>query len=382
MLQFWSLEICVALVALSVWSVRPHGPGPLDRRGAAWLALVTVTAFALAAFVAPRTSRIYYDEQIYQGVGQNLADLRLAQMCNDGNVEYGRLHCYSGEYNKQPYAYPHLLSIGYRLFGVRPATAFVLNNVVMALSVAAVYLLALWLFADSFAAITAALLLAMMPQQILWSATAAVEPSAALACTVAVIAAIWFRRTRRTAALVAVAATTAYAVQFRPESLLVVPVVGVLLWECRDELRKPRAWWVALLGLALLAVHVGHLFAVRNEGWGTTGLAAVPPYLPVNLPVNGRFYLGDIRFPVVVTLLAALGFGGNGFRRERLALALWFALFFGVFLLFYAGSYNYGADVRYSLMTYPPLAILGGAGRFTGCPLDRADGPSGWTPAG
>ena len=29
-------------------------------------------------------------------------------MCNDGSVEYGRLQCASGEYNKQPYAYPHL----------------------------------------------------------------------------------------------------------------------------------------------------------------------------------------------------------------------------------------------------------------------------------
>ena len=76
---------------------------------------------ALTLFVAPRTNRIYYDEQIYQSIGQNLADLRLAQMCNDGTVEYGRLQCFSGEYNKQPYAYPHLLSLVYRVFGVRPA---------------------------------------------------------------------------------------------------------------------------------------------------------------------------------------------------------------------------------------------------------------------
>jgi hypothetical protein len=40
----------------------------------------------------------------------------------------------------------------------------------------------------------------------------------------------------------------------------------------------------------------------------------------------------------------------------------YFALFWGVFLGFYAGSYDYGADVRYSLMTYPPLAVLAGAG--------------------
>ena len=43
-------------------------------------------------------------------------------------------------------------------------------------------------------------------------------------------------------------------------------------------------------------------------------------------------------------------------------MAVYFLLFFGIGLVFYAGSYNYGADVRYSLMTYPPLAILGGLG--------------------
>ena len=40
------------------------------------------------------------------------------------------------------------------------------------------------------AAFFAALLLALTPQQILWSATAAVEPSPSLACVVALLAAV------------------------------------------------------------------------------------------------------------------------------------------------------------------------------------------------
>ena len=32
--------------------------------------------------------------------------------------------------------------------------------------------------------------------------------------------------------------------------------------------------------------------------------------------------------------------------------------------MFYAGSFNYGVDVRYSLTMYPPIAILGGCGAF------------------
>ena len=43
-------------------------------------------------------------------------------------------------------------------------------------------------------------------------------------------------------------------------------------------------------------------------------------------------------------------------------MAMYFLLFFVIDLVFYAGSYNYGADVRYSLMTYPPIAVLGGLG--------------------
>ena len=89
--QFWVLELHVLLLlVLTVANYRSLErvlrPVPLWSRaliGASLLALL------LAAGVAPRTSRIYYDEQIYQHVGQNLSDLRLAQVCNDGSVDTG-----------------------------------------------------------------------------------------------------------------------------------------------------------------------------------------------------------------------------------------------------------------------------------------------------
>jgi hypothetical protein len=88
------------------------------------------------------------------------------------------------------------------------------------------------------------------------------------------------------------------------------------------------------------------------------GAAAAPlslGYIGPNLRVNGRFYLGDERFPFIFTLLALAGLFGRRLVTERVALLAYFALFFAIDLLFYAGSYNYGADVRYSPMTYPPL---------------------------
>jgi hypothetical protein len=362
--QFWSLEAGVALsLVLALAVARELKREYVTSRDRLQILALVALAVCLTLWVAPRTNRIYYDEQIYQGIGQNLSDSRLAQMCNSGIVEYGRLECSMGEYNKQPYAYPHLLSVAYRLFGVHEMTAFVVNALAMAALVLAVYLLAWALFDDRLAAWFAALIMALTPQQIVWSATAAVEPTASLACVAALLCAALFRRSRSTVALAATACSAAYAIQFRPESPLVLPIIGVLLWPTvRTELGRVRLWWCGLLFLVLASANIGHLAAVRNESWGTSEARLSLDYVMPNLRVNGWFYFGDWRFPIVFTLLAIAGLFGRRFGTERLAMTGYFAFFFGIGLLFYAGSYNYGADVRYSLLTYPPIAILGGLG--------------------
>lgn len=362
-LQFWSLEICVVVaVACGLRLARELAHG-LDRRDLLAMAAVGTAALALTVLVAPRTNRIFYDEQIYQGIAQNLSDLKRAQMCNDGTVEYGRLQCWSGEYNKQPYAYPHVLSLAYRLFGVHPSTAFVVNTLAMVATVCAVYLLAFLLFADRTGALFAGLLIALMPEQLIWSATAAVEPTASLACVVALVAVVLARRSGSAAALAGAGAIVAYAMQFRPESLLILAVVAVLASRRSPAvIAGPRLAWVGLLACALLAVHLAHLWVVRNEGWGTSGARLSLDYVMANLRVNGPFHLGDGRFPVAYTVLALIGLAARGWRAERVAMLVYFLVFFGMDLLFYAGSYNYGADVRYSLLTYPPIAVLGGLG--------------------
>lgn len=367
-LQFWSLESCLVIGAASGFMIVGDVWRHLGREHAVRMVALAALAVALTVFVAPRTNRIYYDEQIYQSIGHNMADLRLAQMCLDGNVQYGRLECVAGEYNKQPYAYPHLLSLAYRLGGVGSGWAFAINALAMALTVAAVYFVVLVLFKDGLSAFFAGLIIALTPHQLLWSATAAVEPLASLACVGAVAAVAHFIANRTTAALLAAGVAAAYAVQFRPESFLIVVVVGFLLLRLApEELKGQRLWWVGLVCFALIAVHLAHLFAIRNEGWGTTAARFSLQYVAPNFNVNGRFYAGDERFPVVYTLLAFWGLMTAGAATFRFAMVLYFALFFVVGLLFYAGSYDYGADVRYSVLTYPPLAILAGlgAGRIT-----------------
>jgi hypothetical protein len=40
----------------------------------------------------------------------------------------------------------------------------------------------------------------------------------------------------------------------------------------------------------------------------------------------------------------------------------WFLVFWGIFLFFYAGSYEFGQDVRYSILSYLPISISVGLG--------------------
>jgi hypothetical protein len=182
---------------------------------------------------------------------------------------------------------------------------------------------------------------------------------------------------RSDAALAGVAIAAAYAIQFRPESLLIVPIVVLLLWQrAPDEIARPRMLWAATLFLALAAVHIGHVAAVRNEGWGTTHERMSFAYAVQNLRVNGWFFLGDARFPVVYTLLALVGAFARPRPGPNVFLA-YFGAFFAVTLFFYAGSYDYGADVRYSLATFPPIAVLAGLGAARSVQLTRSVMPAG-----
>lgn len=363
-LQFWSLELLFVLVVTLTLHQMPAMARSMRFRKQDWVAIGVVVVFAgiLTAYVAPRTNRIYYDEQIYQGIGHNLADLRRAQMCHHGIMEYGRLQCFRGEYNKQPNAYPHLLSVAYRAFGVSDVVAHRVNVGVMMAHVLLVALLAGAFVREAKTAIAAAAVFASIPQQLQWSATAAVEPAAAFACGLAVLAAVRFTTTRTTESLLWTVVTSAWAVQFRPESILVLPVVAIiLLVYAPAEIRTLRMLRAAALGSALLAVHLAHLMTVRSEGWGSAGDRFSTMFLEPNLAVNGWFYLADWRFPAVYGAAAILGFFVPGSARFRVVAGIYFSAFWAVFLFFYAGSYDYGADVRYSLMTYSPMALLAGS---------------------
>jgi hypothetical protein len=158
-----------------------------------------------------------------------------------------------------------------------------------------------------------------------------------------------------------------FACQFRPESGLLVALafaaVVIIPATPLSLLRRKDFWAMGLTATLLIAPQLLHLFAVSGQDWGAPGAVFSWSYLWKNIAVNGPYYFNNEQFPVLFTLLAMTGlFFGRAAGRRRIILLVWFILFWGIFLFFYAGSYRFGADVRFSLLSFMPIAVLAGLG--------------------
>jgi hypothetical protein len=393
------LEICFFLLILAVginYRLIKGLFSGIPRTIWFFLAAITVSGLLITVFAAPRDHRIYYDEDIYLSIGQNIACLKntgahagedygsslssiwkrwsgRAAMCNEGRHEYGDFFCDRLEYNKEPNGWPYLISIVFRLAGVHENAAFWTTNLLYALSIVTAFGIAYLLFRCPYRGLFAALIFSLTPEYIMWSNTVAVEPSAACFTGLALLSALVYVRSRAGTALFLLTVAAAFACQFRPESIMCLAVIGLaVLFFAGEELKRGRFYLALSLFFILIIPHLVHLYAVKDMGWGSSGPKFSFDYLEGNLKANALFYLKNVRFPVMFTVLFVLGLllGGragekNGktfYLYEKTVVFFWFLLFWGIFILFYAGSYDYGADVRFALLSSMPLALLAGCG--------------------
>lgn len=334
-----------------------------NRTGILLLILFLATLLSTAV-VAPRTHRIFYDEDIYGNVGQNMARKGITGYCNYGTFEYGEYYPHWVSYNKEPSGWPYLISLMFQLLGTDEHHAFTLNNVLMAAGVWIVFFIAWQVTGTVFSSFLTALLYALIPHNLTWGNTMAAEPGAAFFAGLTVLALVVFLKTRQTRHLFFLALVLPLACQMRPESgLIAFWVFWTLLWMAPALLREKRLWTVGLLPLLFLLPHFLHFYVVSGHAWGAEGSRFSVQFLGPNLKTNGLYYLNNRCFPVLTTGLAIMGVVFSGrLLKWRLLFVGWFLLFWGIFLFFYAGSYEYGADVRFALLSFMPLALLAGLG--------------------
>jgi len=370
----WGMHACFVVIAAGLAaSARPLYQ--LLGRRRALTALGIAVGGHFVCYLAPQTNRIFFDEHIYMQIGQTIAHTGRAEGANYARVEYGKFEMYDAWVNKQPNGLPYLLSWIYRLVGVSDSSSHFLNRALTGLTAAAIYLslaLAPWALPAG-AALAAALLFLFTPLIPWWGHTVAVEPASAASVAFAFLAACAHARLRDrnsaqglpTTALL-LAGATGFAVYFRPESMLVFPLVALVLWSTDDRFIEDLSAWAALaLSIALAAPNTMHLWSMRTESWGATdGRRFDLDFVQENFKSNGGYFIDGEWFPFAGTVLAVLGLVWL-LRRNRTALVaigLWFAMAWGIFVLYYAGGYHYGASSRYGLISCAPVALFMGIG--------------------
>jgi len=80
----------------------------LEPKSLFFLILISIIGVTSASLINPENHRIYYDEDIYNSIGQNIAHHKRAVMCNEGYYENNELTVVAEEYNKQPAGFPYL----------------------------------------------------------------------------------------------------------------------------------------------------------------------------------------------------------------------------------------------------------------------------------
>jgi len=330
------------------------------------LILIAVIGVFITSLVAPRVHRIYFDEDIYNNIGQCISDHKRAVMCNEGYYEDNELKIIGAEYNKQPQGYPYLISIVFRVFGTNELFIFILNNVIFGLTVIVIFLISYLLFENIFTSLLACLSYIFIPVNLHWFNTCAVEPSTAFFVSLTILASLIYVRNRKPVNLFFLTTALAFTLNFRLECFLIVIVIGLIFLLKDFEIFKRVDLYI--FGALLFLLSTGillHLYAVRGQSWGASGAKFSLDYLPDNLRTNMMFYLNNREFPLLFSLFGIVGllfYQNKDYVKEKVIILSWFLAFCGIFLFFYAGSYRFGQDVRFSILSYVPISIFIGLG--------------------
>ena len=178
-----------------------------------------------------------------------------------------------------PVGYSGFLAIFYRIFGAGPHVAPVVNAVTGALLAVAVHRVGLLAFRNPWRARSAGLLLALLPEAIIYAALLMTEPLASLGPIVAVWIAARYRCTFPWRAAAAAGVVLGLATLVRPQTVLGAPALALVFFDATN-----RSSWRRALGTGILAtvtclgtvlpwtlrncrVMDGCAFVSTNAGW-------------------------------------------------------------------------------------------------------------------
>jgi hypothetical protein len=133
--------------------------------------LLFFIALVIRETIPPKTTRLFFDEDIYLDMGKQIVTHFSSCLCDYGD----KFNCFRCELMKWPVAHPFLISVAFFLFEVNEIVVRHLAIFLASLSVFLVYLSSYLLFRKNEIALFSSLILALLPIHILWSPTMAAD---------------------------------------------------------------------------------------------------------------------------------------------------------------------------------------------------------------
>ncbi len=326
------------------------------------LLLIFIFGLVVRLTLPPKEHRIYYDEDIYLNGANNIANQGLACLCDYGVPG----ECYDCIDNKQPMGMQTFNAIFIFLFGNSELFIFIIDIIVASLAIPAIFLLTRKLTNSNAAGLLSALFLSLVPDHILWSATLSQDAFFPTFFIFTAFLFLIFSNESFKEVLLAFL-FAAFTIQIRTEGLLILPILGIflLLKKPMNLLKDKRIFFASLVLVLLITPTIMHIMANSNDSWGAgEGGKFASEYFIENVSENSKYFFEINRFPILFTLFFAIGiaFLLKDNWRSALPLLSWFFAFFILYGFFYAGSFNYGMDVRFSLTMIPAFIILSSYG--------------------
>ncbi len=208
----------------------------LDRRTLIILSFIFIAALLIRIYVPVHSHLMYSDEALYMKAASGM--LRTGSQ---------------GLYPKS-IGWPFIIAIGFAFFGINNWVAINITIALGALTVFTVFLLAYALTNDTWTGLIAAVILALEPAHLSWSATAETNvPSIFFITLVMFFCVLYFRekkKRQKDSLLYLSLAGIAFLCQFRPENYLFVAVFGIgFLLFSKINMRTVLPWLILALAL-------------------------------------------------------------------------------------------------------------------------------------
>ena len=344
--------------------------------------LILLFIFFIALFlrnIAPNGHRIFFDEDIYLDMSNQIATSMNSCLCNYGDSTT----CFKCEMMKWPAGHPFLFAILFFLFGTNEGITFSFASFIGSFSVILIFFLVYLLINNEKTSLYASLLLALVPIHILWSGTIISDLTLSFLMIFSMLFIFLHTKIKNDKSFLLALLSIAFVVSVKIESLvfILVALVAFLFYDkdIWQRIKKPKNIAIVIFVLILLVPFFLHfLYSSKVDTWGApNGEKFGIEYLKSNIVDNSKFWLDyvfwnktlwqqkQLYHPVGFTFLAVTGIIYLFIKRKLKILTLlsfWFFSFFFLYAFFYAGSVLTGVDVRYTIPQFSSFCILGAIG--------------------